>query len=209
MPFASVSAKDDIKDAPSNMTGHKDKPVATSFVLRVTGADKGSVWGSDNYTLDSRIAAAAVHAGAVKVGETAVVVITLAPGLDKYTGSTRNGVKTSNWGSYAKSYQVKRRDATPVTAKNLMKMANAAPIGTKWKIEVTGKNSGSVWGTDDYTLDSSLAKAAIHAGVLKEGETKTVTVTVAPGLSAYKGTERNGVKTSDWGSYAKSYKISK
>lgn len=212
MPFVTVTAKEDVKADPGNMTSHKEKPTTTSFEFQVTGATSGPVWGTDHYTLDSRIAVAAVHSGAVKQGETAVVVVTLTPGRKNYTGSTRNGVKTGSWGAYEKSYQVKRKKGASseliVTPANLQQMSKAAPVGTKWKVKVTGKDSGSVWGTDNYTLDSKLAKAVVHAGLLKIGESGTVLVTVAPGLSAYKGTERNGVRTSNWGAYEKSYQIS-
>ena len=37
--------------------------------------------------------------------------------------------------------------------------------------EVTGSSQGTVWGTDLYTDDSSIPAAAVHAGVLKDGET--------------------------------------
>ena len=33
---------------------------------------------------------------------------------------------------------------------------------------------GFVWGTNVYTLDSTLALAAVHAGLLKTGESKVV-----------------------------------
>lgn len=93
-----------------------------------------------------------------------------------------------------------------VTAKEDVK---ADPVGTKWKVKVTGKDSGSVWGTDHYTLDSKIAKAAVHAGVLKVGEAGVVTVTIKPGQESYTGQARNGVQSSAWGSYAKSYSVSK
>jgi len=75
--------------------------------FRVTGRTSGSsVWGTDLYTLDSRLAVAAVHAGAATAGDEAVVKVTFAPGQSNYAGTTRSGVTTSSWGSYRMSYTV-------------------------------------------------------------------------------------------------------
>ena len=63
----------------------------------------GSVWGTDMYTTDSRVCVAAIHAGALEQrGGRAAVVFDA--GLDSYTGSERNGVTTSDWGSYERSF---------------------------------------------------------------------------------------------------------
>lgn len=68
--------------------------------------------------------------------------------------------------------------------------------------------TGSVWGTDLYTTDSSICVAAVHAGVVKE-KGGPVRVMLAPGQGAYSGSFRNGVTTSQWGSYQQSFKVSK
>lgn len=83
-----------------------------------------------------------------------------------------------------------------------------AKAGEEVIFKVTGKTSGgSVWGNDLYTLDSNLAMVAVHAGVIKAGQEGIVKVVFAPGLSSYAGNERNGVKSSSWGSYRLSYKV--
>lgn len=90
---------------------------------------------------------------------------------------------------------------------NLTGFADAAP-GDTMLFRVTGKTSGgSVWGTDLYTTDSSLAVAAVHASVLSEGEEGIVKVVFAPGQDEYEGTPRNGVTTASWGSYDLSYRV--
>lgn len=64
--------------------------------------------------------------------------------------------------------------------------------------------SGSVWGTDLYTDDSSICNAALHAGVIaKTGG--TVTLSPTGGCSSYLGTTRNGVASSQWGSFGGSF----
>ena len=52
-------------------------PVGATYYFRVTGEAAGPLWGTDVYTGDSAIAVAAVHAGLVKAGETAIVKITV------------------------------------------------------------------------------------------------------------------------------------
>lgn len=67
-------------------------------------------------------------------------------------------------------------------------------------------DNGSLWGTDNYTTDSSVCKAAIHAGVIgKDGG--VVTVTLGAGRPSYEGSERNGVTSSGWGPYDASFTV--
>jgi hypothetical protein len=79
--------------------------VGKKFAFRVTGAAAGSVWGTDLYTLDSTLAVAAVHAGAVKLGQTGVVKVLILGPQPGFRGSARNGVATSDWGPFPGAYQ--------------------------------------------------------------------------------------------------------
>jgi hypothetical protein len=72
---------------------------------------------------------------------------------------------------------------------------------------VTGSLFGVVWGTNIYTDDSHLGTAAVHAGVLQVGETKTVSVMILPGQSSYTGSTKNGVTSLNYGSWHGSYKF--
>lgn len=94
-------------DAPGRIQDLCDTPGAT-YYFRVTGAADGSVWGTDVYTGDSALATAAVHAGAVKAGETAVVRVRVMPALGQYHGSVRNGVTSHDYGRYGTAYRVER-----------------------------------------------------------------------------------------------------
>lgn len=94
-------------DAPARIQDLCDAP-GTTFYFRVTGASEGSVWGTDVYTGDSALPAAAVHAGAVKAGETTVVRVTVMPPLAQYHGSVRNGVTSHDFGRYGTAYRVDR-----------------------------------------------------------------------------------------------------
>lgn len=94
-------------DAPARIQDLCDTP-GTTYYFRVTGASEGSLWGTDVYTGDSALAAAAVHAGAVKPGETAVVRVTVMRPLNHYQGSVRNGVTSHDYGRYGTAYRVDR-----------------------------------------------------------------------------------------------------
>jgi hypothetical protein len=94
-------------DAPARMQDLCETP-GTTYYFRVTGAIDGSVWGTDVYTGDSALATAAVHAGAVKAGETAVVRVAVMPPLAQYRGSVRNGVSSHDYGRFGSAYRVDR-----------------------------------------------------------------------------------------------------
>jgi hypothetical protein len=63
-----------------------------------------TVWGTDVYTDDSSIGTAAVHAGIIDFENGGIVTIEIRPGQESYEGSTRNGVTTEDYGSYAGSF---------------------------------------------------------------------------------------------------------
>lgn len=63
---------------------------------------------------------------------------------------------------------------------------------------------GNVWGTDVYTNDSSVCRAAIHAGVIGP-DGGVVTFWMAPGLDSYEATERNGVLSLSYGAWSGSF----
>jgi hypothetical protein len=73
--------------------------------------------------------------------------------------------------------------------------------------KVVGSTDGEVWGTGVYTDDSPLATAAVHAGVLKKGETGIVKVTILAGEASYTGSTANEVTTSEYGQWEGSYKV--
>ena len=94
-------------EAPINMVNLCD-PVGATYYFRVTGDAAGQVWGTEVYTGDSTLAAAAVHAGLVKLGETAVVRVTVEQPLTQYQGSDRNGVTSREFGHYGTAYRLAR-----------------------------------------------------------------------------------------------------
>jgi hypothetical protein len=70
-----------------------------------------------------------------------------------------------------------------------------------------GGGSGAVWGTDVYTLDSTLSVAAVHAGVLRSGQSGIIRVTIVGPQNAFEGSVRNGITTSGWGQFPGGFKF--
>ena len=67
--------------------------------------------------------------------------------------------------------------------------------------------SGTLWGTDVYTHDSSICAAAVHAGAITLDDGGLVTITYLPGQESYEGSERNGITTLDYGVWGGSFSV--
>ena len=81
------------------------------------------------------------------------------------------------------------------------------PVGATYYFRVTGEAAGPLWGTDVYTGDSAIAVAAVHAGIVKVGETKVVKIVVEKPLRQYRGSTRNGETSHDFGQYGTAYRL--
>lgn len=174
-----------------------------------------TIWGSDIYTSDSSICTAAVHSGLMTVQQGGTVTIEVRPGRSIYGSSERNGVTSQTFGSWSQSFVFK----TPNTEALVRAADEATPllwnssaalvsfeVGKTLKLNCppNGKES-SVWGTDIYTLDSSVCTAAVHAGKIKLETGGPVTIEMRPGESSYRGSTRNGIKTNDYEQYGSSF----
>ena len=69
------------------------------------GGIADDVWGTDTYTDDSSIGTAAVHAGLITFADGGTVTIRILPGRSQYTGNTRNGVTSIDWGEWDGSFE--------------------------------------------------------------------------------------------------------
>jgi hypothetical protein len=67
-------------------------------------------------------------------------------------------------------------------------------------------NTGGLWGTDVYTADSGICRAASHAGFIGP-QGGVVAVILEPGRPAYRGMVRNGIQSNDYGAYGKSFRL--
>lgn len=189
---------------PGNLTAFRGQH-GTMVGFTVTGSDRGSIWGTDVYTDDSMLAVAAVHAGVLQVGETGNVLVTILPGQQSYGGTSANGVTSSNYGSWGGSYAFAISPDVAANPDPGNMSSYRGQVGSIYVFDVVGSTRGSVWGSGIYTDDSMLAAAAVHAGVLAEGERGLVTVEVIPSQPAYYGSEANGVQSSDYGAWGGSF----
>jgi hypothetical protein len=81
-------------------------------------------------------------------------------------------------------------------------------IGKVLYFDVSGDaNKGTIYGTGIYTDDSYLATAAVHAGILKSGQSGVIKVTILEGQKSYQATTRNGVSSYSYDSYYGSYRV--
>lgn len=199
--------------------------VGKELSIQTIGSLNGRVWGDGIYTDDSEIAAAAVHAGLLKPGQQGIVRIVILPGQESYASATHNGVESSDYGSWGGSYQFVRVNAAAVPNATVTVGVDTLPanqaiyknpgsvgsyrnlIGQQILFEVKANKTGTVWGTDVYTDDSDLGAAALHAGLLKEGETGIVAVEILPARETYMGSLRNEVTTFEYGSWGGSFKF--
>jgi hypothetical protein len=191
--------------------------VGAIFTLACTPhGTQHSVWGSDIYTADSSICTAAVHAGLITVENGGTVTIELRPGRSVYGNSERNGITTSVYGEYGKSFVFKSAEGTPPKISEELipitwnvstgMLSDAAGKSIKFLCPSNGV-AHSIWGTDAYTGDSSICTAAVHAGTITFARGGPVTLEFRPGQASYKGSTRNGVTSSDYGKYGRSFAV--
>ena len=201
----------------ANAASIKGEDGQTFTLACAPGGTGHAVWGSDVYTADSSICTAAVHSGLITYEQGGTVTIELRPGRSIYGSSERNGVTTSAFPSYPRSYVFKTpntdavvrdvEDQTPVLWNTSATIASGENGKTfKFKCPPNGKE-GAVWGSDIYTGDSSICSAAVHAGKLKMESGGSVEIEVRPGESSYKGSTRNGIRTNDYGPYGRSFVV--
>jgi hypothetical protein len=94
-----------VEPDPGSLTAYHAS-IGKTFAFKVTGRAEGFIWGTGVYTTDSSLATAAVHAGALKPGETGVVRVTIMASPPAFTGSTQNGVTSNPYGMYAAAYEI-------------------------------------------------------------------------------------------------------
>jgi hypothetical protein len=68
------------------------------------GPTTASVWGAGPYTDDSAVCVAAVHAGLITVDIGGTVTFGLAPGRERYEGTSANGITTQPYGFWGRSF---------------------------------------------------------------------------------------------------------
>lgn len=98
-----------VRPDPGTLTEFTTADVGRTALFDVVGRTDGSVWGTDVYTGDSRLAVAAVHAGAVRDGERGLVRVTVVDGSEQaFVGTARNGVASFDYATYPVGYRVEK-----------------------------------------------------------------------------------------------------
>jgi hypothetical protein len=192
-----------------------DLTVGSTFTVKCpTECTSGSVWGSGQYTTDSALCVAAVHAGAATTDAGGTVKVKITKGLDKYRGTLQHGIDTADWATFDKSFvfpgfgddaKINDQFSCRETPKGLKK-----DDGDKFTVECPANcnpKGGSVYGTGTYTSDSPICIAAIHAGVIEAKKGGTVSVKVGGKKSSFKESEANGVSSNAYGAYEGSFTV--
>ena len=182
------------------------------------GGAAGSVWGSGEYTDDSSVCTAAVHALATFDFERGgTVFVTMTAGRDEYPADVRRGVSSTAWASYESSFRVVGGVAgarpTQVDDSTIVEISWATTAqhlrgktGERRFICPGERQSFPVWGSDVYSDQSSICSAAVHAGVI----TPTggpVTIRIEPGRRSYAARSRNGIATQAFGAGQWSFSV--
>lgn len=169
---------------------------------------QSAVWGTEVYSDDSSICTAAVHAGRLAAGEGGAVRIRIEGGRSSYAASTQNGVTSARWDDWPRSFRFVggaraidcAMSAQSVEAEVGQSLTLICPAGCR--------DVGTVWGTDIYSDDSAICRAAIHGGAIPASG-GTFLLTIHDGQSAYAASSRNGVTTSEWGAWQRSFRVSR
>jgi hypothetical protein len=206
-----------VEPNPGTLQGYRNQ-IGKSFYFEVAGAVGGTIWGTGIYTDDSLLATACVHAGVLRNGQTGVVKVTMLPGQNAYQGSAQNGVQSQPYQQWTASYRIEPVDPRLLKVREQPVQGKVLPdpgtlsnyqgkVGQSFLFEVTGTTNGAVWGSGIYTDDSTLAAAAVHAGILRNGQKGVVKVTMLAGQAAYQGSVQNGVTSANWNNWNSSYRI--
>jgi hypothetical protein len=100
--------------APGNLSAYQQQ-WGKELTFSVTGftptpGANPNLWGTDVYTLDSNLAAAVVHAGLAKSGETVVVRIRILQSPPQFVSTFRNNVNSTAYAAYpAGAYEFVRK----------------------------------------------------------------------------------------------------
>ena len=151
----------------------------------------------------------------------------LEPGRPAYRGSVRNGMQSGDYGYYGKSFTLGPSGqaaggppapppgyaAPPPPAQAIEAGCNfnagqlRGEIGSSHLVNCPpgcSKTGAGLWGSDAYTADSGVCRAAIHAGLITDAGGNVV-VTLDPGRPAYRGSVRNSVRSGDYGATTRAF----
>jgi hypothetical protein len=180
-----------------------------TFVCPASEGSKGTVYGTDTYTDDSAVCAAAIHAGALKPGLAGIVTILIGDGEKSFVGSRRNGVESRDYGAWPHSYRFAEKDEPGSigwsTTWSGVPAEFTGPIALR--CPRAGTLKAPIWGTELYTHDSAICVAAVHTGALKVESGGIVHVRRAPGAKEFPASERYGIASMRWGASENAFAV--
>ena len=215
----------DVNPAPSQLDWNtvlkhfqvdSDKFIGQQFSFQcpertVRGSD-AALYGTNVYPSDSPICVAAVHAGVID-RDGGNIRVQLNPGIEKYTGSEQNKIKSADFPQtqrsivfigegFADGLNPVQRDYAPrlkwKTKFTATGLANMKLVGQQFVFHCPAAPASlagrRVYGTDRYAFNSYVCLAAVHAGKLtpKGG---FVTVQMEEPNGKLKGSIRNGIES--------------
>jgi hypothetical protein len=183
------------------------RELPTPFTCRCTPevTQRGGVWGTDVYTDDSAMCRAALHAGVI-TPQGGVITALRSGGRSLYIGSSRNGVASNDFANFPSSVEFKGTPPAPPgpgLCPAYLGVSRELPTPFTCRCTLEATQRGGVWGTDVYTDDSAMCRAAFHAGriPLTGG---VITAVRVEGRALYVGSTRNGVQSNDYGAFPSS-----
>ncbi len=196
--------------APQNLEAYRNK-VGQTFTFLVTAANEGSIWGGKNYIYsdNSDLARACRHSVLGK-NHTNKVIVKILADQGSYPSYKHNGITSSQRGAWKGAYQIIGIPRTYVTSTDMSKYRNY--LYEQVVVRVTGRRTGTVYGRNTgwgYMDKSDLATAAVHAGILKDGQTAYLTVRINPGSPRYDAAKMNKIQSRAYGKGEGTFKIVK
>jgi uncharacterized caspase-like protein len=185
--FAALPAS---SDCPDNFGAFADSTERLACTCSAEAAQRGYVRGMDVYTSNSSLCRAALHAGAISKAGGGVTVIPGA-GRKSYPGVTRNGVTSYNHEASEASFRFAALPASSDCPDNFGAFADSTER-LPCTCSAEAAQRGYVRGMDVYASNSSICRAALHAGVITKAG-GPVTVIPDAGRKSYPGATRNGV----------------
>lgn len=173
--------------------------------------EETTIFGTDLYSSDSSICAAALHAGAI-TDTGGLATLQVMPSPEGYSGAIQNGVSSQSRPETDRAIAFVPASDGKLDAVRIEYMpridwdmkftrtglANRDLVGQEFTFhcsEAPGNmRARRVVGTDRYAFDSMICRAAVHAGQLSMSG-GPVTLRMEPGSKDLIGSKRNGVET--------------
>ena len=182
------------------------------------GGAPGDLWGAGEYTDDSSVCTAAVHAlSTFDFERGGTVFVTMTAGRDEYAAEARRGLSSTPWARYESSFRV----VGGVAGARPSEVSDSTVVEISWATtaqHLRGKTGErrficpsdpqpfAAWGSDVYADQSSICIAALHAGVITPAG-GPVTVKLEPGRRSYAAAKRNGIATLVFGAAQGSFSV--